>query len=181
VAQARTSGVVRHVGRGLNVCSNVHLDDVLCGSADAAIPEGWPRPDCVVFADVLEHLADPWQCLKLWRDRIPNGATLIVSLPNVVHYSLFGPLLRGRWDYQESGVLDRTHLRFFTRDTGAEMLRAAGFTIERFERLWRLPAGVMRAPGAVLRRIDARGDNRLPRAGLHLADFYSIQYLFVAR
>jgi 2-polyprenyl-3-methyl-5-hydroxy-6-metoxy-1,4-benzoquinol methylase len=160
--------------------ARAHLDDVVCANAEAPLPAEWPRPDCVVFADVLEHLVDPWQCLKLWRDRLPNGTTLIVSLPNAAHFSLWMPLLRGRWDYCEDGILDRTHLRFFTRDTGAEMLRAAGFRIERFERLWRLPRGIVRTPGALARRL-VRNDGLLPRPGLHFADVYSIQYLFVAR
>jgi trans-aconitate methyltransferase len=162
--------------------ARAYLDDVSCASADAPVPASWPMPDCVVFADVLEHLTDPWQCLKLWRNRLAEGGTLIVSLPNVLHYSAFMPLLRGRWDYGSAGVMDRTHLRFFTRDTGAEMLRAAGFRIEHFERLWNLPPGPARYPGAVARRrAGRRRDNRLPRAGLHIADFYSIQYLYVAR
>ena len=99
-----------------------------------------------------------------------------------MHYSALMPLLRGRWDYGNAGVMDRTHLRFFTRDTGAEMLRAAGFRIEYFERLWNLPSGPARYPGALARRrASSRRDNRLPRAGLRLADFYSIQYLYLAR
>ena len=157
------------------------LDDVMCASADASLPESWPTPDCVVLADVLEHLADPWNCLRLWRQRVCNGATLIVSLPNVMHFSAFWPLLRGRWDYQDAGVLDRTHLRFFTRDTGAEMLSAAGFHIEHFERRWNLPKGVMRYPAGVIRLIETgRAGSRLPPAGLRLADFLSLQYLYVA-
>lgn len=162
--------------------ARTHLDAVSCASAAAPLPEAWPRPDCVVFADVLEHMADPWSCIKLWHDRIAPGTTVVVSLPNVLHYSTLAQLWRGRWDYADAGVLDRTHMRFFTRDTGAEMLLWAGFRIEHFERLWRLPAGAARWPGAIARRLDARRRrNGLPRPGLHLADVYSIQYLYVGR
>lgn len=92
----------------------------------------WPdiggrRFDTIIFADVLEHLAWPIGVLKKYAGLLKPDGTIIVSLPNVGLWSVRAGLLFGRFRYQDSGVLDRTHLRFFTRRTAIEMLRAAGF------------------------------------------------------
>ncbi len=158
-----------------------HLDAVVCGDACAPLPDDWPAVDCAVFADVLEHMNDPWSCLKVWRQRLRNGARIVVSLPNMLHFTALLQLRRGRWDYRDSGVLDRTHLRFFTRDTGVEMIVAAGFEIEYFERQWLFPTGLARYPGALARRIERQRGDVLPRPGLCTADIYSVQYLYVAK
>jgi 2-polyprenyl-3-methyl-5-hydroxy-6-metoxy-1,4-benzoquinol methylase len=105
------------------------LDDVLCGQADDPLPENWPRPDCVIFSDVLEHMIDPWKTLRLWHDRLAPGGYLVISIPNVGHKSVIGGLLRGAWNYSHEGILDRTHLRFFTRKTAMDLVRQAGFRI----------------------------------------------------
>lgn len=84
--------------------------------------------DCVVFGDVLEHLHDPWQTLQALRERMSPGGTCCVCIPNVAHWSLLLEQLRGRWTYASSGLLDRTHLRFFTRDSALAMMRSAGWT-----------------------------------------------------
>jgi 2-polyprenyl-3-methyl-5-hydroxy-6-metoxy-1,4-benzoquinol methylase len=80
--------------------------------------------DVILCLDVLEHMVDPWQVItRLVSKHLVEGGTLIVSLPNVRYFSVVLPLLfLGRWDYQEEGVLDRTHLRFFTRNTAVRLL-----------------------------------------------------------
>ncbi|HYS53408.1 MAG TPA: class I SAM-dependent methyltransferase [Thermoanaerobaculia bacterium] len=83
--------------------------------------------DTIIFADVLEHLAWPVTVLKKYADLLKPDGTIIVSLPNVGLWSVRLGLLFGRFRYQDSGVLDRTHLRFFTRGSAIEMLRSAGF------------------------------------------------------
>ncbi|PYQ48531.1 MAG: hypothetical protein DMF59_15725 [Acidobacteria bacterium] len=83
--------------------------------------------DTIIFADVLEHLAWPVGILKKYADLLKPEGTIIVSLPNVGLWSVRLGLLFGRFRYQDSGVLDRTHLRFFTRRSAIEMLRSAGF------------------------------------------------------
>jgi 2-polyprenyl-3-methyl-5-hydroxy-6-metoxy-1,4-benzoquinol methylase len=82
------------------------------------------RFNLILCLDVLEHLVDPWQVVdRLVSRYLEQNGTLIVSLPNVRHHSVVLPLLlKGRWDYQEAGLLDRTHLRFFTRDTALRLL-----------------------------------------------------------
>ena len=82
--------------------------------------------DTIIFADVLEHLAWPIGVLRRYKTMLKDGGSVIVSLPNVGLWSVRLGLLAGRFHYDDTGVLDRTHLRFFTRRTAIEMLRAAG-------------------------------------------------------
>ena len=93
------------------------------------------RPaDALVCADVLEHFPDPGTQLdNLLRTYLRPGGAVIVSLPNVAHGYVRAQLLRGRWDYADRGILDRTHLRFFTGETARRMLVTAGVAIERVE------------------------------------------------
>jgi 2-polyprenyl-3-methyl-5-hydroxy-6-metoxy-1,4-benzoquinol methylase len=107
------------------------LDDVYCGSAESTVPSAWPKPDCVVFADVLEHLPDPWSVLRRYRDLLGPGGTVVVSVPNVAHRSVVEGILHGRFEYVDAGILDRTHLRFFTRASAVGLVENAGFRVER--------------------------------------------------
>lgn len=89
------------------------------------------HPDLVIVADVLEHLVDPWVALQRLRAMQPVGGTLLLSMPNVQHWTVTVPLLvRGRWRYTESGLLDHTHLRFFTREGILGLLRGANYAPE---------------------------------------------------
>lgn len=87
--------------------------------------------DVIVFADVLEHLDWPLPVLKSYLQFLAPGGSVIVSLPNVGLWSMRLSLLTGRFDYADTGVLDRTHLRFFTRKTARKMIEDAGLTITR--------------------------------------------------
>ena len=84
------------------------------------------RFDTIVFADVLEHLPWPVSVLRQYLQLLAPGGRVIVSLPNVGLWSVRLSLLTGRFDYAETGVLDRSHLRFFTRRSAGELLQAAG-------------------------------------------------------
>lgn len=85
----------------------------------------WTDYDLFVLADVLEHLADPWQALRDLHRHARSGARLMVSVPNIRHYRVILPLLfQGCFDYADAGIMDRTHLRFFT----ARSLRATMVT-----------------------------------------------------
>ena len=88
--------------------------------------------DVVLLLDVLEHLRDPERILRRAR-RALTGGRVIVSLPNVANVTVRLTLLFGRFEYTERGILDRTHLRFFTRRSALRMLRDAGFTVEHRE------------------------------------------------
>ncbi len=89
------------------------------------------RFDVIIFADVLEHLAWPIGVLRSYLDLLNDGGSVIVSLPNVGLWSVRLNLLLGRFRYEETGVLDRTHLRFFTRRTAREMIESTGLEIIR--------------------------------------------------
>src|SRR5258708_7351333 len=89
------------------------------------------RFDVIIFADVLEHLAWPIGVLRSYLDLLKDGGSVIVSLPNVGLWSVRLNLLLGRFRYEETGVLDRTHLRFFTRRTAREMIEKAGLHVVR--------------------------------------------------
>jgi 2-polyprenyl-3-methyl-5-hydroxy-6-metoxy-1,4-benzoquinol methylase len=80
--------------------------------------------------DVLEHLRDPVSLLKRLRPFLKPDGTIIISIPNVANLSIRFGLLFGRWNYAEYGILDRTHLRFFTRKTAIAMVTGAGFEIK---------------------------------------------------
>ncbi|WP_306524135.1 glycosyltransferase [Dokdonella sp.] len=87
--------------------------------------------DCIILADVLEHLKDPPGQLSRFKGLLAPRGCLVLSLPNVRFFGVVHDLLvRGRWTYEDEGILDRTHLKFFTRSSMLELLAAAGFQAE---------------------------------------------------
>lgn len=86
--------------------------------------------DCWIFGDTLEHLRDPWAVLRRIRSVIPVYGNVVVCVPNVQHWTLQAGLSTGDFRYQDSGLLDRTHLRWFTRQTLFEMFDQCGFAVE---------------------------------------------------
>ena len=155
------------------------LDDVLVGKAEDPLPTDWPRPDCVIFADVLEHLVDPWAVLKRYREILAPGGTIIASVPNVSNHIVLGGLLRLRWDYDSFGILDRTHLRFFTRETALEMVERAGFSVQHVSRTLE---GF--ACSKFFRALISRENGRkriYPRPLAWLFDAYTCQFIIVGR
>ena len=89
---------------------------------------GDARFDVIIFADVLEHGPWPVSALQRYLQWLAPGGSVIVSLPNVGLWSVRFAHLFGRWEYEETGVLDRTHLRFFTRKTARWLLEQCGLT-----------------------------------------------------
>ena len=87
------------------------------------------RFDVITFGDVLEHLRDPVEVLNNLRPLITTTGYLVASIPNVAHRSLRLSLLFGEFDYADMGLLDRTHLRFFTIRTIEKMMNESGFKI----------------------------------------------------
>jgi len=86
--------------------------------------------DCWVFGDVLEHLRDPWQLLNNIYQSLPSGGSVVACIPNAQHWSVQARLSVGDFRYQDSGLFDRTHIRWFTRVTMLEMFQNAGFIVE---------------------------------------------------
>jgi SAM-dependent methyltransferase len=117
------------------------LDRVVTADAER---DGLPFPpasfDAVVFADVLEHLVDPWRVLREAVEVLAEDGVVVASIPNVQNVDVLRRLLRGRWDYRERGILDRGHLRFFTLHTIRGLFAQAGLTLEyvghRYRRTW---------------------------------------------
>jgi 2-polyprenyl-3-methyl-5-hydroxy-6-metoxy-1,4-benzoquinol methylase len=107
------------------------LSEVVCGDVEnSELP--WDREsfDALLLGEVLEHLVDPWTTLKRLRALVRPGGVVLASSPNVSHYSMIIMLLKGRWDLCDVGVMDRTHLRWFTPRTFAQMFEGAGFAVD---------------------------------------------------
>jgi len=86
--------------------------------------------DYIICGDILEHLLDPWEMLKKVHVWLKQEGLLICSIPNIRNWRIIKDLvLFGKWEYREAGILDRTHLRFFTRSTIMQSLNEAGFEI----------------------------------------------------
>jgi SAM-dependent methyltransferase len=104
---------------------------VIHGSAEqgiAAMADHHPF-DHVIFGDVLEHMANPLAVLATSRTLLNSNGTAIVSLPNIVSLRARLNLLLGEWRYEDAGIFDRTHLRFFSVATGRELIAESGFRI----------------------------------------------------
>lgn len=106
--------------------------------------------DLIIILDVLEHLVDPWGLLNRIKSIfLKPGGKMIISLPNARHFTCVMPLLiSGDFNYSERGVLDKTHLRFFTRKSGTRMLNDAELAIERVKCTgleWSLNSGKLNA------------------------------------
>lgn len=106
-------------------CESVIAGDVQDPAVRAAV-DG--RFDAVLFGDVLEHLAEPEPVVR-WAATIAER--VVVSVPNIAHWTARRQLLRGRFPREEHGLFDRTHLRFFTRVSARRMVEDAGLTVER--------------------------------------------------
>ena len=117
-------------------------DEVIVGDLDtmdvrAAL--GDATFDVIVAADVLEHLRDPSSCLQACLDHLAPGGEVVLSIPNVAHVDVRLALLRGEFEYQSWGLLDGTHLRFFTRRTLGQFLSDNGLVALQWQRTTRAP------------------------------------------
>jgi O-antigen biosynthesis protein len=90
--------------------------------------------DIAVFGDVLEHLRDPWNILESLRNYLNPGGFVVASIPNIAHGAVRLSLLQGNFNYQQYGILDNTHIRFFTRATIDEMFKKAGYFLDTLDR-----------------------------------------------
>jgi methionine biosynthesis protein MetW len=106
--------------RGIEVFEGHFTDDYFVGRE---------KFDVIVFADVLEHVAEPAELLRVARKGLMPDGILLVSVPNVAHWSVRINLLLGRFDYTDMGIMDATHLRWFTAKTISELLTRTGFEI----------------------------------------------------
>ncbi len=122
--------------------------------------------DCILYPDVLEHLRDPWKTIKKHNALVKNDGIILCSIPNVRHYRVIKKLVfKGKWEYQDDGIMDKTHLRFFTLSSIIELLIDAGFE----------PAHMVKKPSAAKWLKIA---NRLSGGGL--IDCLVRQYIILA-
>lgn len=106
-----------------------------------AYPDGVQLPehyfDCIVFNDVLEHMIDPWSALEIAHKHLSETGYIVASIPNIRYLPfLYRLLVRGEWRYTPTGVLDKTHLRFFTKKSMMEMFSQTGYDILHIEGIY---------------------------------------------
>ena len=109
------------------ICSDVEtLDFAAEGIAPGTL-------DLIIVADVLEHMYDPWHTLEKLRPLLAPGGRVLASIPNVRNLWLLEKIVRGGFDYRDEGLLDITHIRFFTVDEMRALFTDTGFTVERIK------------------------------------------------
>lgn len=156
------------------------LDEVLCADAESSeitFPDH--AFDTVVCADVLEHLRVPERLLARIRRWLEPGGTLVASLPNIQHHSVVTSLLEGNFTYESAGLLDATHLRFFTRREIEKLLFRTGFHLESLQSVpgpadsewWQSPSPEVRIGGFHMTGLDPE----------RAKEFFTYQYLVTAR
>jgi 2-polyprenyl-3-methyl-5-hydroxy-6-metoxy-1,4-benzoquinol methylase len=121
VAQARERGV------------DAQVFDLESGSISALYSD--TRFECIIFGDVLEHVVDPGKILCDAHQILEADGYVVISIPNVSHASVALSLVTNRWDGRDVGLLDRTHLRFFTRDTIEDLVASTGYLISDLRRV----------------------------------------------
>ena len=110
------------------------LDKVICGAFDENLNLPNDKFDCIVFNDVLEHLVDPYNALLYSKTLLRDGGRIVASIPNVRYFDNVWKLLVDKnWEYTQNGILDRTHLRFFTRNSIIKTFGDLGYEIESIE------------------------------------------------
>lgn len=111
--------------------ASAKLDHVVTGlfGPESELPAG--AFDCIVFNDVLEHMIAPEQALRYAKGLLSQRGTIVASIPNVRFLKvLWGLVIRGQWEYADDGVLDKTHLRFFTKSSIQKMFQSEGYLLE---------------------------------------------------
>lgn len=119
----------------------MYLDSVRCVDLNrdpSSLAELSPPFDTVIAADILEHLSDPWTIVDISRSLLSRGGTLVVSIPNISHYSTFLALLSHKWPYRDRGIHDRTHLRFFSKRNIEMLIDPKEFNVIEIRRNLRL-------------------------------------------
>lgn len=109
--------------------------DIVCGDIETIMLDYEDNYfDYIIFGDVLEHLRDPWRVLEKVRKYLKKDGRILTSIPNILNAEVIFNLLKGYFTYEDSGILDRTHLRFFTKKEIIKMFEQTGYVIENMPR-----------------------------------------------
>lgn len=120
-----------------------YCDRVIIGNIESMPLEeflGGLHFDVVIFGDVLEHLRNPAEALRKVKPYLSKSGYLLASIPNIAHASVVFELTRGNFDYRDSGLLDDTHIRFFTKKSVLQLFEAAGYVVADLDRISYSPA-----------------------------------------
>ena len=151
------------------------LDNVIIGDIQKIKLDDFLLPNyfnCIIFADILEHLRDPWSILKKCEKFLANDGIIIASIPNVRHlHTIINLVFKGYWPYRERGIHDKTHLRFFALKNIKELFQHAGLRIVKLERNYRF-----------VEDEQHQYDKFAKYLGLFLMkNFFTFQFLIVAK
>jgi SAM-dependent methyltransferase len=150
----------------------VHLDRVLVCDLNDFEPGGLGKFDCVICSHVLEHLYRPERLLGQLKGSLAPGGVLIVALPNVLHWRQRLEFLRGNFRYEDGGLMDRTHYRFYDWETARALLNEGGYSV----------VGAEACGGFPLSRYASALGRRLDRAALRMSPgMFGTQFVFVCR
>ena len=116
--------------------ATIVLDYVYKGSIQNYFKDHYEENfDAILFGDVLEHISDPKQILEICHNHLSQNGFIISSLPNVAHAAIRTMLLEGRWNYSDLGILDKTHLRFFTKDSAKKLFEESNYEIQEIKQV----------------------------------------------
>ncbi len=154
-----------------------YLQNLIIGNLEnpADVRRVQNRFDVIVMADVIEHLALPEVPLRTLHDSLAPGGQLLVSIPNVAHWTIRRMLLLGKWELADRGIMDRTHLRWYTHKTAYQLIEACGYRIIKHRASYIFPAHWRANWG---HRFAVWAQRRsMPR---FFDDLFAVQHIFVA-
>ena len=116
------------------VIAGANLDCVLNSLFDRDLDFQGKKFDCIFFNDVLEHLVDPTDALLIANNLLKSNGCIISSIPNILHFFTIWRIIETQdWKYEEAGIMDKTHLRFFTKKSIIRMFEECGFKVEEIQ------------------------------------------------
>jgi SAM-dependent methyltransferase len=159
--------------------ANAYCSSVICADVETMSEETFVSlfpSDCWIFGDSLEHLRDPWALLKRVRGHLQKSARIIACIPNAQHWSVQARLNCGAFRYEDQGLLDRTHLRWFTRITIIELFQSTGYqVVEALSRIFDEPARQNVLPSIRAMAVATGTDPQVAED-----DSLALQYVFTA-
>lgn len=162
-----------------------HLDKVIVANieeTDLSVEHGLRLNDfdLLLALDVLEHLSNPWDILAELSSYVKPGGFVVASLPNVQNITIVQDLISGKWQYQDAGILDATHLRFFTLESAKKMFSGAGLNIKGVENVINpsLDIKTLKESGNKYRYANVEIDNLTKQ---ELIDLFTYQYIIIAQ